>query len=41
MDLLARFRAHVIDRTQVNGNYHEPNALKSTAAGVVAVFQRG
>jgi capsular polysaccharide export protein len=41
MDLFARFRAHVIDRTQVNGNYHEPNALKSTAAGVVAVFQRG
>lgn len=40
-DLFTRFRAHVIDRTQVNGNYHEPKALRSTAAGVVAVFQRG
>lgn len=40
-DLFARFRAHVIDRTQVNGNYHEPKALRATAAGVVAVFQRG
>lgn len=40
-DLFTRFRAHVIDRTQVNGNYHEPTALKSTAAGVVAMFQRG
>ena len=40
-DLFVRFRAHVIDRTQVNGNYHEPRALKSTAAGIVAVFQRG
>lgn len=40
-DLFARFRAHVIDRTQVNGNYHEPKALQTTAVGVVAVFQRG
>lgn len=39
-DLFTRFRAHVIDRTQVNGNYHEPKALKSTAAGIVAMFQR-
>jgi capsular polysaccharide export protein len=40
-DLFARFRAHVIDRTQVNGNYHEPKALQATADGIVAVFQRG
>ena len=39
-ELFSRFRSHVIARTQVNGNYHEPNALKSTAAGVVAMFQR-
>lgn len=38
-DLFARFRAHVIDRTQVNGNYHEPKAQRMTAAGVVRVFQ--
>ncbi len=29
--LFKRFKAHVIARTQVNGNYHEPKALKPTA----------
>lgn len=39
-DLFTRFRAHVIDRTQINGNYHEPRALLPTAQGVVAAFSR-
>jgi capsular polysaccharide export protein len=33
-DLFTRFRAHVIARTQVNGNYHEPRALKPTAKAI-------
>lgn len=40
MGLFARFRAHVIAQTQVNGNYHEPAALRPTAEGLANVFQR-
>lgn len=39
-DLFARFRAHVIARSQINGNYHEPRALLPTAQGVAAAFAR-
>ncbi|PZO02822.1 MAG: capsular biosynthesis protein [Alphaproteobacteria bacterium] len=39
-DLFTRFRAHVIARTQVNGNYHEPRALLPTAQGIVSVLGR-
>ncbi|CAL1692986.1 hypothetical protein MMB232_03169 [Brevundimonas subvibrioides] len=38
-DLFVRFRAHVIDQTQVNGNYHEPRALKPTAKAVATRFE--
>ncbi|ADL02568.1 capsule biosynthesis protein [Brevundimonas subvibrioides] len=38
-DLFVRFRAHVIDQTQVNGNYHEPKALKPTAKAVATRFE--
>jgi len=38
--LFARFRAHVIAQTQVNGNFHEPSAMRATAAGVAAMFER-
>ncbi|CAN5319473.1 capsular biosynthesis protein [soil metagenome] len=30
-DLFQRFRAHVIRRTQVNGNFHEPRSQRPTA----------
>ena len=36
--LFHRFRAHVIARTQVNGNYHEPRALKPTAKALARGF---
>jgi capsular polysaccharide export protein len=36
--LFHRFRAHVIARTQVNGNYHEPRALKPTAKALARRF---
>jgi capsular polysaccharide export protein len=36
--LFHRFRAHVIARTQVNGNYHEPKALKPTAKALARRF---
>ncbi len=36
--LFNRFKAHVIARTQVNGNYHEPNALKPTARALARKF---
>ncbi len=39
-DLFARFRAHVIAQAQVNGNYHEPRALRPTAQGVADMFER-
>ena len=38
-DLFTRFRAHVINQTQVNGNYHEPRALIPTAIAVANRFQ--
>lgn len=37
-DLFLRFKAHVINRTQVNGNYHEPKALKPTARALARRF---
>jgi len=36
--LFNRFKAHVIARTQVNGNYHEPKALKPTAKALARKF---
>jgi capsular polysaccharide export protein len=38
--LFTRFRAHVIARSQVNGNFHEPHAVIPTAEGVASVFER-
>ena len=37
-DLFKRFKAHVINRTQVNGNYHEPKARKHTAKALARRF---
>ena len=37
--LFQRFRAHVIARSQLNGNYHEPRALVPTAQAIADVFQ--
>lgn len=39
-DLFARFRAHVIVRSQVNGNYHEPRSLVPTARGLADFLER-
>lgn len=36
--LFARFRAHVIDRCQINGNYHEPRAMAPTAQALARRF---
>lgn len=36
--LFARFRAHVIARTQINGNYHEPKSLRPTALALAKRF---
>ncbi|HEX8471467.1 MAG TPA: capsular biosynthesis protein [Brevundimonas sp.] len=38
-DLFARFRAHVIARSQVNGNYHEPRSMQPTALALASVFE--
>lgn len=38
--LFTRFRAHVIAQSQVNGNFHEPRAIKRTAHGVADMFER-
>lgn len=38
--LFTRFRAHVIARTQINGNYHEPRAMVWTASAIADVFGR-
>jgi len=38
-ELFARFRAHVIARSQVNGNYHEPRALVPTAKAFADLFE--
>lgn len=40
VDLFTRFRAHVIAQSQVNGNYHEPHAILTTARGIADVFER-
>ena len=39
-DLFKRFRAHVISKTQINGNFHVPHAIKRTAWAVAAAFGR-
>ena len=36
--LFKRFRAHVIARSQINGNYHEPRAMIWTASAIADVF---
>ncbi len=36
--LFTRFRAHVIDRCQINGNYHEPRAMARTAQAMARRF---
>ncbi|MFK0298072.1 capsular biosynthesis protein [Brevundimonas sp. NPDC090276] len=38
--LFTRFRAHVIARTQINGNYHEPRAMVWTASAIADAFGR-
>ena len=38
-ELFHRFRAHVIARSPLNGNYHEPRALAPTAQAIADVFQ--
>ncbi len=38
--LFTRFRAHVIARTQINGNYHEPRAMVWTASAIAEAFAR-
>ncbi|MHC3127098.1 capsular biosynthesis protein [Brevundimonas sp. GN22] len=38
--LFKRFRAHVLSKTQINGNYHEPRAIKRTAWAVAAAMGR-
>jgi capsular polysaccharide export protein len=38
-DLFQRFRAHVIARSQINGNYHEPSAIVPTARAIAGVFE--
>jgi capsular polysaccharide export protein len=38
--LFARFRAHVLARSQVNGNFHEPRAIERTTHGVADMFER-
>ena len=37
-ELFKAFRAHVINKAQINGNYHEPRAIKPTAQRIVASF---
>lgn len=38
-ELFVRFRAHVIARSQVNGNYHEPRSMHPTALALASVFE--
>lgn len=38
--LFTRFRDHVIARTQINGNFHEPRAMKLTAGALAERFAR-
>ena len=37
-NLFMAFRAHVIARSQINGNYHEPRAMRSTAGLISEAF---
>lgn len=39
-ELFKRFRAHVITRAQINGNFHEPKAIRRTAAAIAAFVGR-
>jgi len=39
INLFQRFRAHVIVRSQINGNYHEPRSLVPTAQAIADLFQ--
>ena len=36
--LFTAFRAHVIARTQINGNYHEPRVMRPTAELIADAF---
>lgn len=38
-ELFNQFRAQVIARTQVNGNFHDPKAMTMTVEGLADVFQ--
>jgi len=38
--LFTRFRSHVIARSQINGNYHEPRAIRPTADRLARFFER-
>ncbi|WP_297804606.1 capsular biosynthesis protein [uncultured Brevundimonas sp.] len=37
-DLFKRFRAHVLNKAQINGNFHEPKSIRSTARAIAARF---
>lgn len=39
IELFARFRAHVINRCQINGNYHEPRTVRPTARRLADFFE--
>lgn len=38
--LFKRFRAHVLAKAQINGNFHEPKTIRRTARAVAARFVR-
>lgn len=39
VELFTRFRAHVINRCQINGNYHEPRTVRPTARRLADFFE--
>ena len=39
-ELFKRFRAHVLAKAQINGNFHEPRVIRRTARAVAARFLR-
>lgn len=39
-ELFKRFRAHVITKAQINGNFHEPRAIKRTARALATFLCR-
>lgn len=39
-ELFKRFRAHVLAKAQINGNFHEPRVIRRTARAVAARFVR-